>query len=58
MKPGETILPVASSSVLPFSVTLPMREIFPAETAMSAWKRGARVPSITVALRMTRSNAI
>src|SRR5262245_31749847 len=56
MKPGAAILPAASISFLPFSLTFPMRAIFPARTAISAWKRGLRVPSITTALRMTRSS--
>ena len=56
MKPGAAIFPAASISFLPFSLTFPMRAIFPALTAISASKRGARVPSITVALRITRSS--
>ena len=59
MKPGATILPVRVDLRLAFPLQrCRCAEIFPAETPMSAWKRGARVPSITVALRITRSNAI
>jgi hypothetical protein len=36
----------------------PTSAILPPLTPMSALKRGARVPSMTVALRMTRSKAI
>ena len=58
MKPGAAILPQASISISPFSFNFPIREIFPEETPTSAAKRGARVPSMTVALRMRRSNFI
>src|SRR6185295_11529682 len=57
MNPGETIFPSARISV--FAVAFesePIAAIRPASTPISASKRGARVPSITVPLRRIRSN--
>ena len=59
MKPGAAILPEASISTFAFEfVREPMEKIFPEETPISASKRGARVPSISVALRISSSNFI
>src|SRR5687767_6182024 len=55
MKPGAAILPRALISFFAFSSTRPMAAILPSRIAMSPANRGARVPSITVASRMTRS---
>ncbi len=56
MKPGAAMRPVASISCSPRSPSSrPRAAILPPRMPMSAWKRGARVPSMTVALRIRRS---
>jgi len=47
-------LPEASISSSPLPRIEPIAAMRPSATAMSAWKRGARVPSTTVAFRMSR----
>ncbi|HXL76908.1 MAG TPA: hypothetical protein VN967_13735 [Burkholderiales bacterium] len=59
MKPGAAILPAASIYTCAFElIKEPMEKIFPEETPISASKRGARVPSTTVAFRIRSSNFI
>src|SRR3954468_3687003 len=55
MKPGATILPPASSSSFALPFSFPIAAILPPLTARSASKRSARVPSMTVPLRISRS---
>src|SRR3954467_14192645 len=55
MKPGATTQSAASIVCLALSSTLPMETIFPAETAMPAWRAGAPVPSTTVPFLISKS---